>query len=262
MPILTKIIIASLVGGLFSLVGGVAILSRPSWVRKFTIHFISFAIGALLATALLDLLPEALEFADEAGLPEPHSIFIFVLAGFLGFFILEKLIFKFHPHHHEHLEEEGAEHHHHPVATLLLIGDTAHNFIDGVLIAITFLAEPALGVLTTVAVAAHEIPQEIGDFSVMLAHGWSRAKVLWANIGSSLMSLAGAILAFFARDFLGPVLPQLLALTAGVFIYIAAVDLIPDVSHERSRDKLSHILILLLLGILAVGFLGFYLEGH
>lgn len=261
MPLLLKIIIASLAGGLFSLVGGIVLLARAEWVRKFSVHFVSFAVGALLAAAFLDLLPEALELGEEAGLQEPQALFGFTLIGLLGFFVLERVIFKFHPHHHESLAEPEA-HHHHPAPTLLLIGDTVHNFIDGALIAVTFLADPALGILTTIAVAAHEIPQEIGDFSVMLTHGWSKKKVLWVNVFSSLASVLGAILAFGLREAVVPFLPQSLALTAGIFIYIAGSDLIPDISHESNRDKLSHILVLLLLGIFAVGILGVFLEGH
>lgn len=261
MPLLLKIIIASLAGGLFSLVGGVVLLARADWVRKFSVHFVSFAVGALLAAAFLDLLPEALEFGQEAGFLQPQALFSFTLFGLLGFFVLERVIFKFHPHHHESLGEPDA-HHHHPAPTMLLIGDTVHNFIDGALIAVTFLADPAIGVLTTIAVAAHEIPQEIGDFSVMLSHGWSRKKVLWANVSSSLMSVVGALLAFGLKDLIVPFLPQALALTAGIFIYIAGSDLIPDIAHESNRDKLSHILLLLLLGIFAVGILGAYLEAR
>lgn len=261
MPLFAKIIIGSLVGGLFSLIGGLVLLRNVTWVKKFSVHFISFAVGAMLAAALLDLLPEALEFAEDAGMAEPHALFRFVLLGLLGFFVLERVILKFHPHHHEHIDHDEAEQHH-PAPTLLLIGDTIHNFIDGALIAITFIANPALGVLTTIAVAAHEIPQEIGDFSVMLSHGWAKRKVLWANIISSLASVVGATLAFLAQDLIAPVLPQALALTAGIFIYIAGSDLIPDIAHEKNRDKLSHVIALLLLGVIAVGGLGMYLEGH
>ena len=257
MPLLVKIILASLVGGLFSLVGGFALLARASWVKRFSIHLVSFAIGALLATAFLDLLPESLELAEEGGLIDPRALFVYALFGVVLFFVLERLIIHFHPHHHKDTEE-----HHHPTPTLLLFGDTVHNFIDGGVIAASFIADPSLGVLATAAVAAHEIPQEIGDFSVMLHHGWSRPRVMWANVFSSLASLVGAIVVFVMRDTLQPLLPQLLAVTAGIFIYIAAADLIPDVSKDAPRDRSSHIFVLMFLGIAAVWILGRYLGAH
>lgn len=259
MPLLLKIIFASLITGLLGLAGGgLTLLWKTEWVKKFSLHLISFAIGVLLATATLDLLPESIELAGK----NIEGLFIGLLAGIVGFFGLERLIFKFHPHHHEDDELAGAEAHHHVAPVLLLVGDTVHNFIDGILIAVTFLANPALGLLTAVAVAAHEIPQEISDFSIMLFHGWSRKKVVWANIFSAFSSLVGAIAAFAFRDLIFPYIPQLLAFTAGVFIYIAVADLIPDVSQKTGSDKISHILVLLLLGIASVWILGIYLEAH
>lgn len=252
MSLLLWIIAGSLVSGLLSLIGGIALLANANWVRKFATHFVSFAVGALLATAFLDLLPEALELAED----QAESLLVAVMVGIIGFFILESLILKFHPHHHD--DEET---HHHVTPNLLLIGDTFHNFIDGAVITSAFLTNIPLGIVTALAVAAHELPQEIGDFSVMLHHGWSRVKVLWANIASSLSNVLGAVIAFAARDYIEPKLPQLLALTAGVFIYIAASDLIPEISTHHRRDKTSHVMILLFLGIAAVWVLKFYLEG-
>jgi zinc and cadmium transporter len=143
-----------------------------------------------------------------------------------------------------------------------LIGDTIHNFADGVLIAITFIADPALGILTAIAIAAHELPQEFSDFTIMLSHGWGKTRVLLVNIFSALSSLIGAVLAYVFRDTILPYLPQLLAFTAGIFIYISVADLIPEISHESLQDKTWHVFSLLLLGILSVVVLGFYLEGH
>lgn len=235
------------------MLGGVALLGKAGWVRKFSTHFISFAAGALLGAAFLDILPEAVEFFEDG---EPHELLIWPLFGILAFFVLERLIWKFHPHHHE--DQDG---HHHPTPTLLLIGDSMHNSIDGVLIAVSFIANPALGIVAAVAVAAHEIPQEISDFSVMLHHGWSRGRVLWSNLFASLTNVLGATIAFMAQALITPVLPQLLALTAGVFIYISAVDLIPEISSKEHRDKTSHVIVLLFLGVAAVWAVGKYF-GH
>jgi len=256
MALLLWILAGCLVSGLLSLIGGVILLGKRSWVTNFSTHLVSFAVGALLATAFLDLLPEALEHGAESG-TGIESLMVAVLLGIVGFFILESFILKFHPHHHDDDEKL----HHHATPNLLFFGDTFHNFIDGVVIAGAFMVNVPLGIVTSLAVAAHELPQEIGDFSVMLHHGWSRAKVLWANVISSLSNIVGALITFFAGAYLQPKLPGLLALASGIFIYIAAADLIPEISMHHRRDKTSHILLLLLLGIAAVWVLKYYLEG-
>ena len=252
MPVLLWILIGSLFSGVLSLVGGIGLLFKSDWVKKFSTHFVSFAVGALLATAFLDLLPEALELGEG----KTESLLIAAMVGMIGFFILESLILKFHPHHHD-----DEENHHHVTPNLLLIGDSFHNFIDGIVVASAFLTSIPLGIVTALAVAAHELPQEIGDFSVMLHHGWSKVKVLWVNIASSLSNVLGALVAFVARDYIEPKLPLLLAVTAGIFIYIAASDLIPEISTHHRRDKTSHVVFLIVLGIFTVGILRHYLEG-
>ncbi len=248
------IILFSLISGTLSLVGGIALLGRQEWVRKFSIHFVSFAVGTLLAVAFLDLLPEALELGEN----KIEGILSAALLGIILFFAIERLILRFHPHHHT---DSGEEPHHHPVPLLLTIGDSIHNFVDGVLLASAFLVSIPLGIVTALAVAAHELPQEFSDFSIMLYHGWSRRKVLWTNIFSSLSNVLGAVLAFLARDLITPVLPELLAITAGIFIYIAASDLIPDISSKTPPDKTSHVISLVLLGVAAVWLLGRILGG-
>lgn len=253
MTLLLWILAGTIFSGLLSLAGGVTLLFKTKWISKFSTHLVSFAVGALLATAFLDLLPEAFELRQG----RLEGLLVVVLAGIVGFFFLESLILKFHPHHHG--DEE--QFHHHATPNLLLAGDTFHNFIDGIVVASAFLTSIPLGIVTALAVAAHELPQEIGDFSVMLHHGWARAKVLWVNIASSLSNVFGGVLTFFARDLLEPRLPELLALTGGIFIYIAASDLIPEISLHHRRDKTSHIMLLLLLGVFAVGILKYYLEG-
>lgn len=249
MSIFAQIILFTFISGVLSLIGGIALLARADWVKKFSLHFISFAAGALLATAFLDLLPEALSQATKV-----NAALFWALLGIVLFFVIEKLILQFHSHHHE--DEE----HHHAAPILVQVGDSAHNFIDGVAIAAAFLANAPLGILTALAVAAHELPQEIGDFSIMLHHGWSRSRTLWMNVFSSLASIAGAIVAYAAKDLIEPYLPQLLGLTAGIFIYIASADLIPEISSKAPRDKTSHIIFLLILGVVTVGILRYYLE--
>lgn len=250
MSLFLIIIIFSLLSGVLSLIGGVVLLGRVEWVKKFSIHFISFAAGTLLATAFLDLLPEALEMHGEA-----ESLLMATLAGIIGFFIIEKLIYRFHGHYYE---DEGQ--HQHAAPTLLSIGDGLHNFADGVIVASAFLIDIPLGIVTALAVATHELPQEISDFSVMLYHGWSRAKVFWTNFGISLTNVLGAVAAYAARDALEGKLPYIIAFAAGIFIYIAGTDLFPEITPQRSRDKISHILGLVFLGIASVWVLRMLLE--
>lgn len=244
------IILFVLLSGVLSLAGGILLLGRPEWVRRFAGSFVSFAAGALLAIAFLDLLPEALQMSVNH-----RAVFAAALVGILSFFIIERLILQFHSHHH--IDEDE---HHHAAPILLSIGDALHNFVDGVVIAGAFLVNMPLGILTAVAVAAHEIPQEIGDFSIMLHHGWSRRKVIWTNIWLSLTSVLGAILAFVFRGIIEPILPEILAFTAGIFIYIAGTDLIPEITAKGSRDKTGRVVTMLLLGVLAVWLLSVFLE--
>ena len=213
---------------------------------------VSFAAGTLLAIAFLNLLPEALETANG----EPYDIFAWTLAGLVVFFLFERIVLKLHFHFHE---EDGS--HKHPTPVLLLAGDAFHNFIDGAAIAAAFLVNPALGIVTAVGVALHEVPQEIGDFSIMLHHGWKRSWVFWSNLIIALTAVLGAIVAYLAKSAIEPYLPYLLAFTAGSFIYIAAADLIPEITREKPLDKKSHVAILLLLGI-AVIWIFSRLVGH
>lgn len=260
MSVLAYIVLFSLLSGTLSLVGGLALLAKPEWVRRFSVHFVSYAAGVLLATAFLDLLPEAFELTAA----EPESILLAALGGFILLFLVERIVTRFHAHpaHGDH----GAAHlHPHGGKTtpaLLLIGDTMHNFIDGAVVAASFLVSIPLGIVTAVAVAAHELPQEIGDFSVMLARGWSRARVIWANLVSSLANLVGALAVFLAQSYVEPTLPLMLAFTAGIFLYIAASDLIPEVTSHTQSDKPSHVAVLLLLGIASVWVFGHFFHVH
>src|SRR3990170_5825459 len=179
--ILAYIIVFTLIGSILSLFGSLFLLLKQKITQDFSQKLISFAAGALIATAFLDLLPEASELKDGS------AIFLFALLGFVSFFFAEKYIRLFH-YHHGHGEK--------PSTFLVLIGDGVHNFVDGVKIAVAFLASIPLGITTTIAVAAHEIPQEIADMGVLLANGLSKTKALFYNFLSALTALTGAILAF------------------------------------------------------------------
>ena len=254
MPLFLFIVIFSLIGGVFSLIGGLVLLAREQFTKGLFVHLISFAAGALLGAAFLDLFPEAIETGIGV-----RSVFLWALGGFVALFLIEGIVLRFHHHDEHHLSgsETDEGHEEHPASTpwMLLGGDAIHNFMDGVAITAAFLVNIPLGIVTAFAVAAHEIPQEVGDFSVMLHSGWARRKVLFWNVAAALMTTAGAITAFAFRDFVEPIVGYLLALTAGFFIYIASADLIPELYRNSKRDKLSHVMILFVLGIIVVGVL-------
>ncbi len=247
MSIYLIVFIAALFTGLISLIGGVILL----W-RKFSDNslrlLVSFAAGALLAAAFLDLLPEA---AHEYNI---EQVLIYTLLGILIFFLAEKFLL-WHHHSHNHCTTES-----HHSGKLIIWGDVLHNFIDGPIIAIAFLTDFKLGIITTIAIMLHEIPQEIGDFAVMLQAGISRAKVLFYNILSSLATVVGAMLALFFSGFISQVSPLLLGLASGAFIYIAAADLIPNI-HRETNTRLMYLQTLcLIFGILVIGGLVHFLE--
>lgn len=215
------ILLFTFLGSVVSLIGGILLLVKEKWTLKISHFLMSFAAGVLLGTAFFDLLPEALEMGGEV------NIFAWALLGIVIFFLLERFVYWFH-HHHEHEDKETK-----PTVTLVILGDSVHNFIDGVVIAATFLVSVPLGIVTALAVAAHEIPQEIGDFAILLHRGMKRNKVVVVNILSALTAMAGAVLTFLVGDSVQNLLPIIISLTAGFFIYIAASDLIPEIHHEK-----------------------------
>ncbi|MBI2011214.1 ZIP family metal transporter [Candidatus Daviesbacteria bacterium] len=249
MDTFTYILVFSFIGSVVSLVGGVLLIAKEKIATNISHFLASFAAGTLLGTAFFDLMPEAFEAEKEV------NIFFWVLFGILTFFILEHFISWFH-HHHEHSPKEKPS-----TVPLIIFGDSIHNFIDGVVIAATFLVNIPLGVITSLAVAAHEIPQEIGDFGVMLHRGIKPKKVLFWNFFSALTAMVGAVLTFFIKDSIEGLLPIVLAISAGFFIYIAASDLIPEI-HSQDKRSVSFIQVcLLILGVLVVYFAVSLLEG-
>lgn len=248
MSLLFWIIVFSLVGGALSvLAAGLFLLLPTSQRERLLPHGVSFAIGSMLGAAFLGLLPHALE---SESVSDVHSITLTVLFGIFGFFLLEKLVLWRHCHHEscevhgiEAMHDDGHGHgHRHDHARdgsagyLILIGDSFHNFVDGVLIAAAFLTDMHLGIVTALAVAAHEVPQEVGDFAVLLHSGFSRARALWFNLISSLTTVAGALLAYFSLAEMAHVVPYIVAIAAASFIYIAVADLIPGL-HKRAQFK-------------------------
>lgn len=218
------ILLASLFISFISFSGAILLVWKHLFRQRLTTYFVSFAAGILLSIAFLEILPEAI-----AGKTEVSSIFLSTLLGIVAFFFLERFVLWFH--HHDNLH--GAK----PSAFLILVGDGVHNVVDGVAIAAAFLTSPSLGLTTTLAIAAHEVPQEIADFSVLVAGGMHKTKALWYNFLSGLTALIGAIAGFYFLEHLQNVLSIALAFTAGMFIYIACSDLIPDLHQDFKQRK-------------------------
>jgi zinc and cadmium transporter len=208
-------------GGL--LVASSLLLFNDNVRRRLVPWLVSYAVGALLGVALLALLPEALETL------KPTAVFGTLLAGILSFFILEKLVLLRHCHTDEC-------HVHQSTAALVLFGDAFHNFIDGAIIATAVMTSIPLGINTAVAVAAHEIPQEVGDVAILLAAGYSRRRALLLNVVSGASGLVGALLAFATVSIIPNIRPYVLAFSSASLLYIAMSDLIPDL-HRGQIDK-------------------------
>jgi len=252
MALLTWIILFALFGGVLSVLAASVFLLLPGPFRtRMLPHFVSFAIGALLGAAFLALLPHAV---TAPAAPDMHELGLTVLLGMLGFFLLEKMVLWRHCHT-PHCEAHGpeVEHaHNHAAGTLILIGDAVHNFVDGVLIAAAFLTDIHLGVVTALAVAAHEIPQEVGDFAVLLHSGFSRGRALFYNVLSSMTTVVGAVLAYFSLAGIEQVVPYVLAVAAASFIYIAVADLIPGLHKRPEASATLQQVSLIGLGVLVI----------
>lgn len=250
MNVLLFIILFTAIGGVLSvLAASVFLLLSEQQRHKALPHGISFAIGALLTGAFCGLIPHAFE---EVPVAEMENLSATILAGILLFFVLEKLLVWRHCHSHA-CEAHGEDahqahdhgHSHGPAAAkrraagvFIILGDSIHNFVDGVLIAAAFLTDIQLGIVTSLAVAAHEIPQEVGDFAILLHSGYSRGKALLYNILASLATVVGGVLAYFSLGDLHHLLPYFLTLAASSFIYIAVADLIPSL-HQKTDIKTS-----------------------
>lgn len=228
---LVQIILLTLMGSVLSLFGGLILLLRKTWSVAFSLILTSFAAGVLLATAFLDLFPEASEHLAEIG---GGDVFTPAFLGIVVFFLLERTLIWFHHHHGAH----GVK----PTVWTVTLGDGLHNFIDGIAIAAAFILDPVVGFTTALAVAAHEIPQEIADFSILLTQGLTKKTAIIFNVASALTALVGAIGMYYYSTVLEAYLGSIIAFTAGMFTYIALSDLIPELHHNQSKkDVLPHI---------------------
>lgn len=228
---LLHILLATLAGGVLSVL--LAATLALTWLPRFADRMVAYAVGVLLAFALTSLLPEALEL----GL-EPLQAGQWLLGGIVVFFLLEKAALW----RHEHGDEDHA---HPPQVTMIVLGDGLHNFVDGVLIAAAFLADPTLGWVTAVAILAHELPQEIGDFMILLNAGLSKTRALVLNALSGGAMVLGGVAGYFALDRAQAAVPYALVLAAASFIYIAVADLVPELHrHRGTRDAGAQFLLL------------------
>ncbi|BBL70662.1 ZIP family metal transporter [Methylogaea oryzae] len=253
MSLLLLIVVFTLVGGVLSILAASLLLLLPERQRSVALpHGVSFAIGALLCVAFWGLLPHAVE---QAGLEHAHGLFMTVLVGILSFFLLEKLLLWRHCHSHDceaHTHMEEHLHLHQPAGTLIVLGDAIHNFVDGVLIAAAFLIDPELGIVTSLAVAAHEIPQEVGDFAILLQSGYGRRKAFIYNLMSSLSTVVGGLAGYMSLGEVRGLLPYFLAVAASSFIYIAVADLIPTL-HKRTHAKATvEQMVMIVAGVLLI----------
>ena len=256
---LLYILLATLLSGVAS-IAAAALLSF-ALLSKMVERMVSLSVGIMLSTAFLHSLPKAFESSVD-----PHYLFMTLLAGLFGFFMLEKLTILRHSHHHEH---DGHHHHHghdaHQAGKsgwLILVGDGFHNFTDGILIAAAFLADPKIGVMTSIAIFAHEIPTEIGDFIVLLNAGFSRTRAFAYNLICSLMAVVGGVAGYIALANASNLIPFALALASSGFIYIAVSDLMPQMQRRASiRESVTQVL-LVALGIGIVLLLTGSLHAH
>ena len=241
---LANIIGANLLVGLIGVVGAYGLIHFLAKNRSKILILVSFAAGSMLAVSFFDLLPEAI--AEQGNV---MLIMEYLVLGFVAFLLIEKAFFFYHCHE-ENCDRRAS-------AKLVIIGDSVHNFLDGVAIAASFLVSPTLGIATTIAIIIHEIPQEFGDIGILVHAGYSKGKALFFNLISGLFAILGGLVGFYYLNRFESFIPYVLALTAGGFVYIAAADLLPEVHAESdTRAKISIHSLAVILGILTLWLLG------
>lgn len=240
---------------LVSFVGVFALSLKEQLLRKYIFLLVSLAVGALLGDAFIHLIPEALETTSD-----PTMLSLAIILGILIFFILEKVL---HWHHHQTETQIVTEELHqsphpvhpehiHPVGKMILVSDGVHNFIDGLIIGVSYLVSIEVGIATTIAIILHEIPQEIGDFGVLIHSGYSKVKAMWFNFLSALTAIFGTIIALFIGSSSEILISWIVPLTAGGFIYIAMSDLIPEMHKTKSIKASILQLTAVLVGVLSM----------
>ncbi len=251
------IIVFTALGGVLSVLAAAAFLLLPEGARaRMLAPMVSFAIGALLGAAFIGILPDAFE-APNVG---THAVTLTVLGGILDFFVLEKMVIWRHCHTEDCDVHGATEPTVHDVdkarnaaaGNMILIGDGIHNMVDGVLVAAAFLTDVHLGVITSIAIIAHEIPQELGSFAILLHSGYSRGRALMYNILTGLPMVIGGIAAYFSLSLANRLLPYVLAIAASSFIYIAVADLIPGLHKRPEFSATLQQIVLIALGVAVI----------
>jgi len=240
---LFNIIFAAFLASIVSLLLVSVLLLHKTLIQKISFPLVAFAAGALLAIGFLETMREAVNLGGE-------QVYLWVTVSIAGFFVLER-VFLF-LHHHSHAETEGEKEHLKMPTSFLLFGDGLHNFIDGLSIAAAFLVNFQLGVVTTIAVFVHEIPHELADFGILIHKGWERKKVILLNSLSGVTAIIGAILAYYLGNSFRDIVPFLLAITTGNFIYLSATDLLPEIHHKADKDLAINYSIFFILGIILI----------
>jgi zinc and cadmium transporter len=253
---LAYIIITTILISLVSFIGIFTLALKDKVLNKILLFLVSLSAGALMGGAFLHLIPEAIEKSiheHEGHMEIPLEIFIFVIVGFILFFIIEKVL------HWRHCHKEKCDIH--TFHYMNLIGDSVHNFIDGLILAASYVTSIELGITTTFAIVAHEIPQEIGDFGVLIYGGFKKKKAIILNFIVAATAIIGGIIGFIISRAIDEATIFLLPFAAGGFIYIAATDLIPEIKKELDYKKYLITLIIFILGILLMWFIKIYF-GH
>ncbi|MFC1649650.1 ZIP family metal transporter [Patescibacteria group bacterium] len=235
-----NILLLATFGSIVALSGGVVFLYKKSWSNWLASYSVPFAAGVLLTVSLLGLLPEAVELAG-------NYAYLVVLMAFVGSYLFENLFFSIHHHEKDckNCKHIGSS------IPLIIIGDTVHNFIDGVVIAASYLINPGLGVITAVSTFLHEVPHEIGDFGILLNAGWSRSKTFYVNLFSASTTILGALLVvYFVSS--PQIIGILMSIAAGLFLYLGASDFLPHIHEEDITPKKA--MISLLLGVFIMAF--------
>ena len=241
MSTLSHILISVLIVSSISLIGIVTVLFRIKSMDKLFFVLVSFAVGALLGAAFLDLLPESIKAA------EPFWVFVCVLIGILFFLLMESFLYWYHCHDRECKVHE--------FNYLCLMGASIHNFFDGVIIAATYMSGASIGFIATIAIIFHEIPRELGDYGILVFGGFSKWKALFYNFLTAITAFAGALCAYFFLDKFKTYIPYLVSIAAGGFIYISLTDLIPELGKKKmlSRSLAQFGLIALGIGVILAG---------
>lgn len=241
--LLILIVLSALIVSLIAFVGIFSFSLNGDLLKKTVFYFVALSIGGLMGDAFIHLLPEAIEGFNNG------NAFLFALIGFFLFLVIEKII------HWRHCHESDCPVH--TFAYMNLIGDAIHNFIDGIIIAVSFATNIGVGVASTIAIILHEIPQEFGDFGVLIHGGFSRKRALFYNFLTAIAAIFGGIFGFYLLFLIEPLSKYLLAFAAGGFLYIAATDLIPEIQKEQNIKKSLLNYGVIFLGVLSMYFLKF-----